>query len=73
MDHLPRLQFVEEERKERSKEQIGDLEEVTSPDVCCVIAQKVDHFWPRGWWVRTLSMMEALSYNMPKKRQHCSR
>jgi hypothetical protein len=40
VDHLPRLEFDEEEGKERSKEQIGDLEEVAGPDLCGVIAQK---------------------------------
>jgi hypothetical protein len=40
MDHLPRLQFDEEEGKERSKEEIGDLYEVAGPDLCGVVAQK---------------------------------
>jgi hypothetical protein len=33
MDHPSRLQFDEEEGKERAKEQIGDLKEVTRPDL----------------------------------------
>jgi hypothetical protein len=40
VDHLARLQFYDEERKERPKEQIRDLQEVTGPDLCCVSAQK---------------------------------
>jgi hypothetical protein len=40
MDHLPRLQCDEEERKERSKEEIGELQEVTGPDLSCVVVQK---------------------------------
>jgi len=40
VDHLARLQFDEEERKKRSKEEIGDLDEVTRPDVRRVIAEK---------------------------------
>jgi len=40
MDDLTRLQFDEEEGKEWSKEQIGDLQEVTGPDLCGVSAQE---------------------------------
>src|SRR2546421_4162971 len=40
MDHFPRLQFYDEERKERPKEEVGHLQEVTSPDLCGVSAQK---------------------------------
>src|SRR5215472_5358908 len=40
MDALTRLQLNNEEGKERSKKQIGDLEEVTGPDLCGVSAQK---------------------------------
>jgi len=40
MDHPSRLQFDEKEGKERSKEQISDLEEVARPDLSCVVAQK---------------------------------
>jgi hypothetical protein len=40
MDHFPRLQFYDEEREERSKEQIGDLKEVTRPDLCGVGVHK---------------------------------
>ena len=34
VDDLPRLEFDDEERKERSKEEICDLYEVASPDLC---------------------------------------
>ena len=37
MDHPPRLQFDEEEREERSKEEIGHLQEIAGPDSCRVI------------------------------------
>jgi len=40
MDHSSRLQFDEEERKEWSKEEIGDLDEIAGPDLSCVVAQK---------------------------------
>ena len=40
VDHLSRLQFDEEERKEWSKEEISDLEEVARPDLGGVSAQK---------------------------------
>jgi hypothetical protein len=40
VDHPPRLEFYDEERKERSKEEICDLQEVTSPDLCGVMVQK---------------------------------
>ena len=40
MDDLPRLQFNDEERKERMEEQVGDLEEITSPDRSRMIVQK---------------------------------
>jgi hypothetical protein len=40
MDDLARLQFDEEEGKKRSKEEIGDLEEIAGPDLCGVVAQK---------------------------------
>jgi len=40
MNHFPRLQFDEEEGKERSKEEIGDLQEVARPDLSSVVAKK---------------------------------
>ena len=40
MDHPSRLQFDEEEGEERSKKEIGDLQEVARPDLSCVSAQK---------------------------------
>jgi len=40
VDHLARLQFNNEERKEGSKEEIGDLQEITGPDLCGVGVQK---------------------------------
>ena len=40
MDDLPRFQLEEEEGEERSKEEINDLQEVTRPDLSCVVAQK---------------------------------
>jgi hypothetical protein len=40
MDHFARLQFDDEERKERPKEEIGHLQEVARPDVRRVVVQK---------------------------------
>jgi hypothetical protein len=40
VDDLPRLQFDDEEGKERTKEEIGDLQEITSPNTFRMIAQK---------------------------------
>src|SRR5262249_49845724 len=40
VDDLPRLLFEDEERKERPKEQVGHLQEVTRPDLSGVVAQK---------------------------------
>src|ERR1700674_2837581 len=40
MNHLTRLVFDEEEGKERSKEQIGHLQEVACPNLRGVVAQK---------------------------------
>src|SRR5260370_1097812 len=40
VEHLPRLQFDEEEGKKRAKEEVAHLQEVTSPDLCSVSAQK---------------------------------
>src|SRR5215470_2311579 len=40
MDHPSRLQFYDEERKERPKEEISDLQEVARPDLCGVVARK---------------------------------
>ena len=40
MDHFPRLQFYAEERKERPKEKVSHLQEVTGPDIRRVIAEK---------------------------------
>jgi hypothetical protein len=39
VDHPSRPQFDEEEGKERSKEQIGDLQEVAGPDLVGVVAR----------------------------------
>jgi len=40
MDHPPCLELDEEEREERSKEEIAHLQEIAGPDICCVIVQK---------------------------------
>ncbi len=40
MDDSSCLEFDEEEGEERSKEEIGDLQEVARPDLSCVSAQK---------------------------------
>jgi len=40
VDHSARLEFDDEECKERAKKQIGHLQEIAGPHVFCVIAQK---------------------------------
>ena len=40
MDHLPRLQFDDEEGKERTEEEISHLQEITGPHLCRMIAQE---------------------------------
>src|SRR6266853_5584418 len=40
VDHPPRLELDDEERKERSKEKICDLQEVARPDLCGVSVHK---------------------------------
>ena len=54
MDHLARPQFDKEEGKKRPKEQIGDLQEVTGPDLIGVRAQK-DRLLLTSWLVRANS------------------
>jgi len=58
VDHLARLQFDDEERKERSKEQIRDLEEVTRPDLCGVAVQKGRPFL--AWWMVSANVPHVL-------------
>ncbi len=40
VDHSARLEFDDEEGKERAKKQIGHLQEIAGPHVFCVIAQQ---------------------------------
>ena len=40
MDDLSRLQLDDEKRKKRTEEEISDLEEITGPDLCRMIAQE---------------------------------
>ena len=40
MDHFPRFQLDDEERKKRTKEQVSHLEEVAGPDLSPMIMQK---------------------------------
>jgi hypothetical protein len=49
MDHFPRPQEGEEERKERPKEEIGHLQEVARPDVRRVVVQK--GVPSLSWWL----------------------
>src|SRR2546423_9240344 len=37
MDYSSCLEFDDEERKERSKEEIAHLQEIAGPDICCMI------------------------------------
>jgi len=50
MDDFPRFQFTDEKRKERPKEQVSHLEEITGPDLSCMIVQKRPPALPR--WAR---------------------
>jgi hypothetical protein len=40
MNHPPRLQFDEEKGKKRTEEKIRDLQKITGPYLCRMIAQK---------------------------------
>ncbi len=40
MDDLPRLLFNDEERKERTEEEIRHLQKITGPDLCRMVAQE---------------------------------
>ena len=40
MDHFPRFQLDDEERKKRTKAQVSHLEEIAGPDLSPMIAQK---------------------------------
>jgi len=40
MNHSPRFQLNDEERKERAEEEIGDLQKIAGPDVFCVSVQE---------------------------------
>src|SRR5258707_1470038 len=52
MHNLPRLQLDDEEGKERTEEEIRDLQEITGPHLCHMIAQErfpvlsTGSFWP---------------------------
>ncbi len=50
MDHFPRFQLDDEERKKRTKEQVSNLEEIAGPDLSPVIMQKRPPALPR--WAR---------------------
>ena len=40
MNHFPRVQFDDEKCKERTEEEISDLEKITGPDISRMIAQE---------------------------------
>ena len=46
VDHTPRCEFNNDERGERSKEEICHLQEVACPDLYFVIAQEIRPFLP---------------------------
>jgi len=52
MDHFPRFQLDDEERKKRTKEQVSNLEEIAGPDLSPMIMQKRPPALPR-WGRRT--------------------
>jgi len=54
MDDLPRLQLDDEESKERTEEEIRHLQEITGPDLCCMIAQEDFPVLSRGVCLATL-------------------
>ncbi len=47
VDDFPRFQFDDEKRKERTKEEISDLEKITGPDFSRMIAQERRPLLPR--------------------------
>jgi hypothetical protein len=50
MHHPSRLEFDDEKGKERAKEEIGYLQEVTGSDLRCMIAQKRRPILPSWSW-----------------------
>src|SRR5258706_4643904 len=54
MDHPSRVEFDDEKGKERTKEEIRDLQEVASPNVCRVIVQKGGPPLSSCWWCTNL-------------------
>ena len=81
VDDFPRLQFDEEKRKERSKEEIGDLEEITGPDFSGMIAEErrpllpswareanVPHVFLNGSFAHVYTQLEQLASDVPTRR-----
>jgi hypothetical protein len=54
MDHTSRFEFDDEKGKERTKEEIRDLQEVASPNLCCVMVQKGRPSLSSCWWCTNL-------------------
>jgi hypothetical protein len=54
MDHPSRVEFDDEKGKERTKEEIRDLQEVASPNICRVIVQKGRPTLSSCWWCTNL-------------------
>jgi hypothetical protein len=50
MHHSPCLELDDEKSKERSKEEIGHLQEVTGPDLCRVVVQERRPVLPSWLW-----------------------
>jgi len=69
MHDSPCFEEGDEKSKERSKEEIGHLQEVTRPDVCCVIVQKRRPVLPSWLWCTNGShvlLNGALAHMNPK-------
>jgi hypothetical protein len=54
VDDFPRFKFDDEKRKERTKEEISDLEKITGPDFSRMIAQERRPLLPA--WAREANM-----------------
>jgi len=58
MDDFPRFQFNDEKRKERTKEEIGDLEKIAGPHISSVIMEEGRPLLPS--WTRQMNVPHVL-------------
>lgn len=58
MHHPPRLQFDEEKGKKRTEEEIRDLQKITGPYLCRMIAQEdFPALSPGSFWAKVLHIL----------------